>query len=367
MRKVLFLLLMYLPLCVFGQQNESELVNYVIRSWSEYPESGEQAVESILAYRDGLAKYIKQQNGEAKMAFLENQGMALHQIAALCKQGKIKYLKPALVRKALSGMDLKDPMVARSPRIDFIVNDYYALKAILKGAPVDEAWGSMWFNTSILTLGNEYDYRRYRQVLELNNPDLALVYLKCLKGVFRFNGYTKGLDELRPYIEKYLPDGELKQEIFNLYIEYAHLKEGAEAPSFSLENYKGQEYSLSDYKGKVLVIDVWATWCGGCIGALPKYLTMREKYKDRKDIEFITISIDDERAFNSWKYALPRLKLMGMTNLLASKGKCDFQDKYNITGIPRYMLIDREGNIVTVFAPSPGKDFEKLIEKTLAK
>ncbi|MFR5657328.1 MAG: TlpA family protein disulfide reductase [Butyricimonas faecihominis] len=56
-----------------------------------------------------------------------------------------------------------------------------------------------------------------------------------------------------------------------------------------------------------------------------------------------------------------------MTNLLASKEECTFQEDYNITGIPRYFLIDKEGKIVSVYAPTPGKDFEALIDMTLQK
>ena len=164
-----------------------------------------------------------------------------------------------------------------------------------------------------------------------------------------------------------MPEGDLKDEINKLYEGYEHLKEGNVAPAFTLKDFKGKEHSLSNYKGKVLVIDVWATWCGGCIAKLPTYMAMSQKYKERDDIEFITISIDDKGAFNSWKYALPRLKLMGVTNLLASKGECTFQKDYNITGIPRYFLIDKEGKIVSVYAPTPGKAFEALIDKTLEK
>ena len=84
------------------------------------------------------------------------------------------------------------------------------------------------------------------------------------------------------------------------------------------------------------MIDVWATWCGGCIAKLPKYMEMAGKYKDRDDIVFITISIDDKGAYNSWKYALPRLKLMGMTNLLASKESVPFRKTIILQG---YLVI----------------------------
>ena len=98
-----------------------------------------------------------------------------------------------------------------------MIEDYFGLKAVAEGAPVNQAWGSMWFNTTVETIGNKYDYQRYRQILELNNPELSLAYLSCLRSVFRYNGYTKGLDEIRPLFDKNMPEGALKDEINGLY------------------------------------------------------------------------------------------------------------------------------------------------------
>ena len=356
--------LLFISLSGIAQQPES-LKDSVIKKWEniQLPEKG--AVRTILAEREEIARYLKMNDAPAEV-FQENGAQAIHRIADLCKKvGEELQLKPSVIKKVLKGVDLSTKEFLACTNLGLVIEDYYGLKAVAEGAPVGEAWGSMWFNTTVETIGNEYDYSRYRQILELNNPELSLAYLSCLKSVFRYNGYTKGLDELRPLFEKNMPEGELKDEINKLYESYAHLKEGNVAPAFTLKDFRGKEHSLADYKGKILVVDVWATWCGGCIAKLPKYMEMSEKYKDRDDIEFITISIDDKGVYNSWKYALPRLKLMGMTNLLASEGECTFQEDYNITGIPRYFLIDKEGKIVSVYAPTPGKDFETLINRTL--
>ena len=355
--------LLFVSLSGMAQQSVS-LKEYVIKAWEEMKLPEKATVKAILAQREELARYLKA-NRAGMEVIQENGAQAIRRVADLYEDGKDAQLKSSVIKKVLKGVDLSTKEFVGCTDLEFVVEDYFGLKAVSEEAPAGEAWGSMWFNTTVETLGNEYDYSRYRQILELNNPDLSLAYLSCLKSVFRYNGYTKGLDELRPLFEKNMPEGELKETINKLYESYAHLKEGNVAPAFTLKDFKGKEHSLSDYKGKVLVIDVWATWCGGCIAKLPKYLEMREKYKDRDDIEFITISIDDKGAYNSWKYALPRLKLMKMTNLLASKGECTFQEDYNITGIPRYFLIDKEGKIVSVYAPTPGKDFETLIDKTL--
>ena len=332
--------LLFVSLSGMAQQAESPK-EYVIKAWNEFqlPEKG--AIKAILAQRDQITRYLKANNAAVE-AEQENGAQAIRRAADLYDEGEDAQLKSSEIKKLLKGVDLSTKEFVNCTSLEYVIEDYFGLKAVAEGAPVDQAWGSMWFNTTVETIGNKYDYQRY-------------------------NGYTKGLDEIRPLFDKNMPEGALKDEINGLYKSYEHLKQGNVAPAFTLKDFRGKEHSLSDYKGKVLVIDVWATWCGGCIAKLPKYMEMAGKYKDRDDIVFITISIDDKGAYNSWKYALPRLKLMGMTNLLASKGECTFQKDYNITGIPRYFLIDKEGKIVSVYAPTPGKDFEALIDMTLQK
>lgn len=348
-------------------QQADTLKAHVVKTWEEFQVPDQAAAKAVLDQRERLAKYIRSRDKAASAAVQENGAQALRRVAALYEGGKDARLKSSVIKKVLQGVDLSTPEFVNCTDFARVVEDYYALKAIAAGAPADRAWGSMWFNTTVETIGNEYDYARYKQILELNNPALTLAYLPCLRQVFRYNGYTEGLDDLRPLVEKYMPDGELKATLMDLYKTYEHLQEGKPAPSFKLKDYKGGQHALEDYRGKVLVIDVWATWCGGCIAKLPRYLEMRDKYKDRDDIEFITISIDDEGMFTRWKYTLPRLKLMGLTNLIASKTTSDFHKDYNITGIPRYFLIDKQGNIVTVYAPTPGEAFEALINRTLGK
>ncbi|MBS7200088.1 MAG: redoxin family protein [Bacteroidales bacterium] len=361
----IFLTLLHLSVVAVAECQEDSLNIYVLNAWNNYQLPGKNETESILAYRNKITKYVKRHDSKNEKAILENACQALIRVADLCKKENTIIPKPASLKKILHDVDLKSEEIVKHKRLNQIVEDYYGLKFIMEGAPVKLAWGSMWFNTTVETIGNEYDYQRYKRVFELNNPSLTLAYMFCLKSVFRYNGYTKGLEELRPFFDKYMPEGKLKKEIEGLYDEYYHLREGAEAPLFVLKDFKGREYSLMDYRGKVLVVDVWATWCGGCIAKLPKYLEMKQKYEGRDDIEFITISIDDKGAYNNWKYALPRLKLMSVTNLLAAKGECTFQDDYNITGIPRYFLIDKKGKIVSVYAPTPGNTFEIMIDKTL--
>ena len=139
------------------------------------------------------------------------------------------------------------------------------------------------------------------------------------------------------------------------------LPKGAPSPSFEdYENYDGSKTSLSDLQGKYAYIDVWATWCGPCKAEIPSLKQIEKDYHG-KNIAFISMSIDDDRTHKgSWELANKDWKAMvadkelGGIQIFAPKGwKSQFIRDYKINGIPRFILIDPEGNIVDASAPRP--------------
>ena len=139
------------------------------------------------------------------------------------------------------------------------------------------------------------------------------------------------------------------------------LPKGAASPSFmDYENFKGGNTSLSDLKGKYVYLDIWATWCGPCIREIPALKNV-EKQFEGKNIEFVSISVDEGRgykgdaaaAYEGWKKMIAD-KDLGGTQLLADNGfRSQFIQDYKINGIPRFILIDPNGNIVSADAPRP--------------
>lgn len=173
------------------------------------------------------------------------------------------------------------------------------------------------------------------------------------------NNGLKQIDPMLNYYKKYINDElALKRD----------LPKGAVSPTFvDYENYNGGKTSLKDLKGKYVYIDVWATWCGPCIGEIPSLKEVEKKYHG-KNIVFVSLSIDDDRSHDgSWEKANEDWKKfvadenLGGIQLFAPKGwKSDFVKGYRINGIPRFILIDPNGNIVTPTAPRPSS--EELIK-----
>lgn len=166
-------------------------------------------------------------------------------------------------------------------------------------------------------------------------------------------------ENAKELFEKYMAlatDKENREQVEEKFNTVTKLAVGKPSPKFvNYENYAGGTSSLDDFKGKYVYIDVWATWCGPCKAEIPHLQKVEEKYHGR-NIEFVSISVDKENAKETWRKMIAD-KEMGGVQLIASDTK--FMDDYVITGIPRFILIDPEGNIVSKNAPRPSE--EKLI------
>ncbi|WP_075344249.1 TlpA family protein disulfide reductase [Tenacibaculum agarivorans] len=136
------------------------------------------------------------------------------------------------------------------------------------------------------------------------------------------------------------------------------LAKGKASPKFvDYEKPDRETVSLDDLKGKFVYIDVWATWCKPCTAQIPFLKKVEEEYKD-KNIEFVGISIDSRNDYFEWNDMVEQQELAGL-QLYANEDKA-FTDAYKINEIPRFILIDPEGNIVDANAPRPSDP--KLVE-----
>lgn len=127
---------------------------------------------------------------------------------------------------------------------------------------------------------------------------------------------------------------------------------GKQSPSFEYDNYKGGKTKLEDFRGKYVYIDVWATWCGPCRTEIPFLKKMEEKYHD-KNIVFLSMSIDKLKDIEKWKTMIKEKELGGVQVFADNDWNSQFVKDFNITGIPRFILIDPNGKIVKADAPRP--------------
>lgn len=134
---------------------------------------------------------------------------------------------------------------------------------------------------------------------------------------------------------------------------------GQPAVDVAVTDLGGAQKMLSDYKGRLMYVDVWATWCGPCIMQAPYFRALSDEYPD---VTFVALSVDD--TVEVWKKHLGNKDNGRIVELWAEP---EMRKKWDITGIPRFLLIDRDFNIVTTDAPRPSnrEEITRLLDKLL--
>jgi thiol-disulfide isomerase/thioredoxin len=120
---------------------------------------------------------------------------------------------------------------------------------------------------------------------------------------------------------------------------------------FKLASITGKEVDLKIFRGKYLVVDVWASWCKPCIANIPAWNALMKEYDPRR-IQFVSVSIDDEAA--AWKKAVANYKPGGIQMLAENALASLFAVYYKVVYVPKYLIIDQAGHIINYDAPHPG-------------
>ncbi len=139
---------------------------------------------------------------------------------------------------------------------------------------------------------------------------------------------------------------------------------GKPAPAFAGEDLDGKPLSLADFRGRVVVLDFWATWCGPCVQAMPHLQKVAEKYAD-KPVTVIGVNRDSQGAEKKIRNLLEEKKTT-FRQLMDPEG--DVAEKYEVTGIPQTVLIDTQGVVQDVrigFTSGIEEDLSAGIEKLL--
>lgn len=119
------------------------------------------------------------------------------------------------------------------------------------------------------------------------------------------------------------------------------------------------------FKGKYVYVDLWASWCGPCRIEMPYMTQLRNKYSEEQ-LAILSISLDKKEDRDKWLKAIEDLKMNWPNWIVFGGFESNFTRKYNITAIPRYLLIDPEGRIINANAPRPSDErLELLLNKII--
>ena len=136
-------------------------------------------------------------------------------------------------------------------------------------------------------------------------------------------------------------------------------QKGKPLPPLFFEDENGKKVSLNQFKGKYVVIDFWATWCGPCKETSPIFDYQAKKYKYNENIVFLSASVDKDK--NKWKLDLKNKKFNVTNWWLVNQ---DALQMLGVNGIPRFMMIDPQGKIYNADLPRPSEtNFQDILDK----
>jgi len=180
------------------------------------------------------------------------------------------------------------------------------------------------------------------------------IQAKLIGSVLREYLSYEGPEGAAPLYERYTASAKPGKEhdaLEKLYRNWQNLSSGKPAPDFAGVKPDGTRVALSDLKGKAVYVDVWATWCGPCRAEIPHLETLQEEFAGDESVVLMSISVDDNKG--DWEAMVAKEALGGLQIFTDGAWQSEVVKRYQIDGIPRFMLIAPDGTISDVQAPRP--------------
>jgi thiol-disulfide isomerase/thioredoxin len=181
----------------------------------------------------------------------------------------------------------------------------------------------------------------------------------------RLNGLTPNVLKLAGTLEKEIVSEDFKSVIREDVARWQKLGPGKPAPDFAGITPDGKKLALSDLRGKIVYVDIWATWCGPCIGEFPDSKKVQAEFKGNDQIAFLYVSVDRDTL--AWKKMVAGNRApKGLHMLNSTDTPGSVWNLYHVWGVPRYLLIDAQGRMVTTHAVRPSSgDVQEELRKLL--
>ncbi|WP_029278736.1 TlpA family protein disulfide reductase [Pedobacter borealis] len=239
---------------------------------------------------------------------------------------------------------------------------------IVKDKFIDDAVLSYPKGKELITL-----YADYAASIDKSRSAIDFLTTDRQKGLYIFGKEAPNLKSYEIYEQfmnkygKYFQSPGLKAKVEALGAKLYNATPGRKGSNFSFPDQDGKMVSLSDFKGKVVLVDVWATFCGPCLALVPALNKLEAELHDQKDIVFIGVAQDGPRGKATW-LKLIKERQMGGIQLFVGGGNNVLAKDYKIKVMPRYLIFDRQGNVVTAEAPFPSSpELKKLLLAEISK
>ena len=207
------------------------------------------------------------------------------------------------------------------------------------------------------------DYARY-VATHFQSPTTRQILLNEVIAPYISSQGIEGMEEVDRIFRSNVTNNNMLASYKKAYEKWSRLLPGQPFPDFSYIDTNGKVYTKADFKGKVVYMDLWATWCPPCCAEIPYMNRLVKEFEHVRDIAFVSISIDKDA--EAWKKKIAE-KHMGGIQLLAGP-TCFLMEYTNKTAIPHYLIIDKEGNFIDADAPHPSDPaITEQLKKDLSK
>lgn len=221
---------------------------------------------------------------------------------------------------------------------------------------------------SYIAIHNMSEFEDFRYIQEelnyvithFKNPKVTEFIIDAIISEYiERNGIDK-LEELEPIHRTKVTDPKKKAAFEELCDKWRRIAPGQPSPAFAYKDINDKTVCLSDFRGKYVYIDCWATWCGPCRREQPFLAKLEKKYAN-KNICFVSISCDQDKA--AWEKVIREEKLKGI-HLIADENDT-FMSAYMVAAIPHFILIDPEGKVVNAHMTRPSDPETEKFFQTL--
>jgi thiol-disulfide isomerase/thioredoxin len=186
-------------------------------------------------------------------------------------------------------------------------------------------------------------------ITHITDPTLKDVFLR--DAIASLHLKIEEYESVSPKIKPYLTSNASKAFLLE-YEKALHKNVGQKGLEFTYKDINDKPVSFSDFKGKYVYIDLWATWCGPCKAEIPYMKKIEEDYHG-KNIVFVSLSLDKPKDIQKWKDFVKKEQLKGIQIMADKDFSSDVAKNYDVNAIPRFLLFDTKGNIINADALRP--------------
>nr|WP_162988910.1 TlpA disulfide reductase family protein [Pedobacter schmidteae] len=223
--------------------------------------------------------------------------------------------------------------------MDILSGEMIAARNFIKK---DTSWYNYLRNNGLIVRKDQFELLKLKQLIKANQGNPALVYLLSMlpreKDPEFFSAQLSNLMVQYPQLEE---ARQLKKEFLAQNAIKNALKTGSPIPHIAYNDPNGNKVDINSFKGKYVLIDFWASWCGPCRKAIPEIKELYSLYK-AQGFDVLSVSIDTDNA--AWRKAMSEENMPWQQVLSPDKNQT--MASFMIVGIPTLYLIDREGKIV---------------------